>query len=138
MKKHEPVEVRLDKIVGGGQTLGTLPDGRKLFAWGGLPGERVQVQLTKKKSNFAEGVVTSVLEPSPERIAARDPESYLSTSPWQIMALEAEQRYKAQLIKEAFELHAATLPGEVTVFTDGREFHYRNKVEFSWYGDTDE
>ena len=31
------VQVTLDKIVGGGQSLGTLEDGRKLFVWGGLP-----------------------------------------------------------------------------------------------------
>ena len=42
-------QVKLDKIVGGGQALGTLADGRKLFAWGGLPGERVVVQPTKPK-----------------------------------------------------------------------------------------
>ena len=51
-KKPLPeLEVTLEKIVGGGQSLGTLEDGRKLFTWGGLPGERVKVQLTKKKSN---------------------------------------------------------------------------------------
>ncbi len=136
MKKREIVLLRLDKIVGGGQALGTLPDGRKLFCWGGLPGEKVKVQLTKKKSSFAEGVVVEVLEPSPERITPRDPESYLSTSPWQIMNFEAEQRYKAQLIQEAFTMHSAALPELAEIYTDNREFHYRNKVEFSWYGDT--
>ena len=135
-KKFETVELRLQKIVGGGQALGTLPDGRKLFVWGGLPGELVMVQLIKKKSSFAEGVVTEVLEPSSERVAPKDPGSYLSTSPWQIMHFRAEQRYKAELIKEAFELHAIPFPRNVDIFTDNREYHYRNKVEFSWYSDT--
>lgn len=135
MKKPVVIELTLDKIVGGGQALGTHDDGRKFFVWGGLPGERVRAQLTKKKSNYAEGVVTEVLTPSPERIIPRDPGSYLSTSPWQIMSFDAEQRYKLQLIKEAFKLHGITLPESTAVFTDGREFHYRNKVEFSWYGD---
>lgn len=136
MKKLETVELRLDKIVGGGQALGTLPDGRKLFAWGGLPGERVTVQLTKKKSSFVEGIVTDVLEPSPERISPEDPESYLSTSPWQIMSFEAEQRYKTELIKDAFTLHGVSLPEKVSVYSDRQQLHYRNKVEFSWYGNT--
>lgn len=40
MKKPFPtVEVTLDKIVGGGQTLGLLPNGKKIFVWGGLPRE---------------------------------------------------------------------------------------------------
>lgn len=137
-KKSFPrVTITLDKIVGGGQTLGTMEDGRKLFVWGGLPGETVEVQITKKKSSFAEGVVTNVILASEERTEPRDPDSYLSTSPWQIMKLDSEQHYKAALIEEAFELHDIVLPEPITVFTDGREYHYRNKVEFSWYSDTD-
>jgi 23S rRNA (uracil1939-C5)-methyltransferase len=123
----------LDKIIGGGQALGQLADGRKVVVWGGLPGELVAVQITKKKSKYAEGIVTEVLESSSERVEVSEPESYLSTSPWQIMSFDAEQRYKAQSIQEAFELHHVTLPGETEVFTDGRMFGYRNKIEFSWW-----
>ncbi len=138
VKKSLPiVHVTLDKIVGGGQTLGTLEDGRKLFVWGGLPGEHVQVQLTKKKSKYAEGVVTEVSVPSAERVKPRDHASYLSTSPWQIMSFEREQHYKAALIEEAFELHDIVLPDAIEVYTDGNEYEYRNKIEFSWYWDKD-
>ena len=127
--------LRLEKIVGGGQTLGALNDGRKAFVWGGLPGELVKIRMTKKKSHFVEGVVTEVLEKSPERIMPRDENSYLSTSPWQIMPLSSEQIHKANLIEESFRLHGVTLPEKIDVFTDGVEFNYRNKVEFSWFGD---
>lgn len=137
-KKPFPiVTVTLDKIVGGGQALSTLPDGRKLFVWGGLPGETVQVQLTKKKSNYAEGVVTDVITPSKQRVAPLDPDSYLSTSPWQIMTFEVEQHYKAALIEEAFELHDIVLPEPIDVYTDGTEYEYRNKIEYSFWYDTD-
>lgn len=129
------VDVTLDKIVGGGQALGTLEGGRKLFVWGGLPGEKVQVQMTKKKSNLAEGIVEEVYTPSAERVLPRDENSYLSTSPWQIMSFDAEQHYKAALIEEAFELHDIVLPEAIDVYSDGREYEYRNKIEFSWYWD---
>lgn len=127
--------VTLEKIVGGGQALGTLSDGRKCFVWGGLPDETVTFRVTKKKAHFVEGSVTEVLHASPERIAPRDADSYLSTSPWQIMTFSAEQRYKAALIEEAFKLHAIVLPHKINVYTDGREFQYRNKVEFSWFSE---
>lgn len=137
-KKSLPlVTVTLDKVVGGGQTLGTLEDGRKLFVWGGLPGETVEIQLTKKKASYAEGIVTNVLVPSNQRVAPQDPGSYLSTSPWQIMTFDAEQHYKAALIEEAFELHDIVLPDPIDIYTDDRKYHYRNKVEFSWYSTTD-
>lgn len=135
MKSFPKYIITLEKIVGGGQALGTLPDGRKVFVWGGLPGEKVEVQLTKSKSKMAEAVVTAVLEPSAERIEPRDAESYLSTSPWQIMAQDAETRYKAALIDEAFRLHHVILPGKTKVYSDEKLYNYRNKVEFSWFGD---
>jgi len=137
-KKTLPqVEVTLEKIVGGGQALGTLEDGRKVFVWGGLPDEKVVVQLTKKKSNYAEGVVTEVLKPSAERVEPKDGESFLSTSPWQLMSLATENRYKSALIEEAFELHDIVLPNPIEMYSDGVEYGYRNKVEFSFWHDTD-
>ena len=125
----------MEKIVGGGQAIGTLDDGRKAFVWGGLPKELVTIRVTKKKSHFVEGIVTEIIEKSPERITPKDENSYLSTSPWQIMPMSSEQSYKASLIEEAFLLHDITLPEKIKVFSDGVEFNYRNKVEFSWFGD---
>ena len=125
----------MEKIVGGGQAIGTLDDGRKAFVWGGLPKELVTIRVTKKKSHFVEGIVTEIIEKSPERITPKDKNSYLSTSPWQIMPMSSEQSYKASLIEEAFLLHNITLPEKIKVFSDGVEFNYRNKVEFSWFGD---
>lgn len=125
--------VKLEKIVGGGQALGQLSSGKKAFVWGGLPGEVVEIHITKKKSSFVEGVVAKVVEPNPERVAPKDDTSFISTSPWQIMDFKAEQHYKAALIEEAFELHDIVLPNPITVFTDGKQFGYRNKIEFSFW-----
>jgi 23S rRNA (uracil1939-C5)-methyltransferase len=129
--------VKLEKIIGGGQALATLPDGKKIFVWGGLPEETVEVQIYRSKSSYAEGTVTHVIEPSPDRVIAQDPESYLSTSPWQIMDFASEQKAKADLIAEAFEMHKAELPSEIEVDTDNQQYGYRNKVEFSWYWDNE-
>lgn len=128
----------LEKIVGGGQALGTLADGRKCFVWGGLPGETVTVRITKKKSHFVEAVVEKVISPSPDRIQPRDPDSYLSTSPWQIMPLEIEQAYKRQLIDDAFALHNVALSETIDIYCDNVAYGYRNKVEFSWYSEAGE
>lgn len=134
MRKNPRITLTLDCMVGGGQAMGTAPDGRKCFVWGGLPGETVEVQVTKRKSKLLEGYVTEVMSASPERIAPVDPGSYLSTSPWEIMTFAAEQHYKSALIEEAFELHNIVLPSPIDLYTDNRTARYRNKVEFSWYG----
>jgi 23S rRNA (uracil1939-C5)-methyltransferase len=136
-KNISPVEVTLSHIVGGGQTIGTLESGKKCLAWGGLPGEKVIVQPTKSKSSYIEGVVTEVLDASQERIEPRDSDSYLSTSPWQIMRFDAEEHYKSALIEEAFELHDIVLPQPIETYSDGVEYEYRNKVEYSFWFDTE-
>ena len=136
MKRQSLETIHLDKIVGGGQTLGTLADGRKCFVWGGLPGETVTVRITKKKSHFVEAIVEEVILPSPDRIQPRNPDSYLSTSPWQIIPLEVEQTYKAQLIEDAFALHNVALPAAIDIYCDNVAYGYRNKVEFSWYSES--
>ncbi len=135
MKKPQFETLKLDKIVGGGQTLGQLSYGKKAFVWGGLPDETVEIEITKKKSGFVEGIVTNVVEASKERIEPIDGESYLSTSPWQIMTFDAEQHYKSALIEEAFELHDIVVPEPIDVYTNNKEMAYRNKIEFSWWWD---
>lgn len=136
-KTFPEVELTLDRIIGGGQTIGTLEDGKKCLVWGGLPGEKVRAQVTKKKSSFVEAVVTEVIVPSPDRVVPRDPDSYLSTSPWQIMNFDTEQHYKSALVEEAFELHDIVLPQPIAVYSDRVEYGYRNKVEFSFWYDTE-
>ena len=136
-KVYPAYTLTLDAITGGGQSIGTLEDGRKCFVWGGLPGELVSIQSTKIKSSLVEGVVTEVLTSSPERIKPQDPESYLSTSPWQIMTFEAEQKYKAQLIYDAFALHNIKLPQPPDIYSNDNIYGYRNKIEFSWFSQTD-
>lgn len=136
-KTLEPVTVTLDRIVGGGQTIGTLASGKKCFAWGGLPNETVVVQPVKVRTSYVEGIVMHVDTASDERIQPKDPVSYLSTSPWQIMKFEAESHYKSALIEEAFELHDIVLPNPIETYTDGVEYEYRNKVEYSFWYDTD-
>lgn len=137
-RKQQTVTVTLDKIVGGGQALGTREDGQKVFVWNALPGETVVAAITKKKSKYLEAIATTIENPSKDRMEPLDPTSYLSTSPWQMMNFDAEQHYKAALVEEAFELHDIVLPDIIDIYTDNHTAHYRNKVEFSWYGDTDE
>lgn len=137
MKKVKHEQVTLLRLVNGGQALGELASGKKIFVWGGLPDEDVTVRITKSKSSYAEGVVTEVHTVSPDRTEPKDAESFLSTSPWQIMSFDLEQQSKTQLIKEAFEQHKVELPATEDVFTDGQQFGYRNKVEFSWWWDND-
>lgn len=138
MGRSEKNIVALQKIVNGGQAIGVLESGKKAFVWGALPGELVEFRVTKKRSKMVEGVVEQVITPSKDRIEPHDTASYLSTSPWQTMSFTLEQSTKRQLVDDAFIMHGVTLPSKTEVYTDNQQYGYRNKVEFSWWGDEDE
>ncbi len=74
-------EVTITKMVHGGQGLGELADGRKVFVWNALPGEVVRVRVIRKKRSYAEAIAEEIMSPSPDRIEPRETH-YLATSPW--------------------------------------------------------
>lgn len=157
-------EVTVTKLVHGGQGLGTVADGRKVFVWNALPGETVRVRIIKKKRSYVEGIAEEVLQASPERVEPREA-NYLATSPWQMMTFAAENKYKAEIVRELFahekiQLPQAVIPTEVeesspiskedlfttlrsgrddefAVVSVGAEWKYRNKMEYSFWGDDD-
>ncbi len=130
-------EVTITKLVHGGQGLAELADGRKVFVWNALPGETVRVRIIKKKRSFAEAIAEEVVTASSERVTPRE-ENYLATSPWQMMAFDAENKYKADIVRELFAHEKVNLPAGSTatpVVTAGAEWRYRNKMEYSFWGD---
>ena len=130
--------IKIEKIVGGGQGLGRLTSGKKIFAWNALKDEVVNITLTKKKSSLEEGIVTEIKEPSKDRITPKDPDSYLSTSPWQILDWQKENALKASLIYDSLRLNQVELNQPISMFSDNKPYNYRNKIEFSFFWDKDE
>lgn len=127
--------VKIEKLVHGGQGLGQLVDGRKVFVWNTLPGELVRIRLIKNKKDYAEAVAEEIIEPSPERLVPRE-KNYLATSPWQIINLESENKYKKAIIEEIFSREHLPLP-DFEFLSEGAEWNYRNKMEYSFWGDDD-
>lgn len=126
-------EVTIEKMVHGGQGLGVLPDGRKVFVWNALPGEKVGVRIIKAKRSFAEAIAEEVLTPSPLRIEPRE-ENYLATSPWQIVQFDAEGDYKKRIVQELFTQAHVPLP-DFELTSPSEPWAYRNKMEYSFWGD---
>ncbi|HSX05844.1 MAG TPA: TRAM domain-containing protein [Candidatus Saccharimonadales bacterium] len=129
-------EVTIQKLVHGGQGLAQLADGRKVFVWNALPGETVRVRVIKKKRSYAEAIAEEVVQASPEREQPRE-ENYLATSPWQMMTFAAENKYKAEIVHELFTHEKVEVPAFDGMVTSGDEWYYRNKMEYSFWGDDD-
>ena len=125
------MQAKIESLVPGGQGITTLEDGKKAFLWNALPGETVEFEITKSKRSYCEGIATKILTASKERIKAKDA-CFLSTSPWQIMNYDFELTQKRQLVTECFKQNHIDISPEATV-TDGKDFYYRNKMEYALY-----
>lgn len=130
----ELVTVTIDKLVHGGQGLGTLPTGQKIFVWNALPGETVEARIFKKKRSYVEAIAERISTASAERVDPRE-ENYLATSPWQIMTDDAENKYKKQIALDLFAHEKVPLPESGQTVTTGATWGYRNKMEYSFWGD---
>lgn len=128
--------IKIDKIIPGGQAIGTGEDGKKVLFWNALPGETVtEFEITKKKSHYLEAIATKIKNPSKSRVEPKDA-CFLSTSPWQIIAEDYENQLKSELVNEVFREHQIEIKTP-DIFTDGKFYHYRNKMEYALYWDNE-
>ena len=136
MRKSQTFTAKIDKLVPGGQGIATLENGKKAFVWNALPGEEVVFYTTKEKKSYCKGIASEIKKASKFRVPAKD-ECYLSTSPWQIFDYDYELEQKAILVQESFRQNHLEVEVLPTV-TDGKDYHYRNKMEYSLFWDNDE
>ena len=128
-KPRETLEVCIEKMVQGGESMARLPDGRVCFVKGALPGERCRVEITLSKKDFARGVAVEILEPSPDRVEPRCP-LYGRCGGCSLQHLKSERQaeYLAQVERENFRrLARADLPEDFVIHT-GNLWGYRNRA----------
>ena len=68
MPSTEPLTVRAERMVAGGDAMARLEDGRVAFVTGALPGEEVELELRNDRKDFVKATATEILEPSPDRV----------------------------------------------------------------------
>ncbi len=104
----EPAVIDITAVAAGGDGLGREPSGRVVFVPGALPGERVAVDLERRKKDFARGRLTEVLVASADR--AEPPCPYVAAGcggcDWQHVAPAAQRRLKAQVVVDALRRQA--------------------------------
>ena len=125
----ETFEVRIEKMVQGGEGMARLPDGRVCFVAGALPGELCKVTLTFAKKDFTRGRVVEILEPSPDRVEPRCP-LYGRCGGCSLQHLDSEKQaeYLARVERENFRRIARIdLPEDFKVHV-GPAWGYRNRA----------
>jgi len=92
-------------MAAGGAAVAREPTGRVVLVDGALPGETVDAVLTEERSSYARARVTAILEASPDRVSPPCPHVARGCGGcgWQHVSLEAQRRYKTEVVSEALE-----------------------------------
>ena len=96
-------DVTIERIVAGGDGMARLADGRVIFVGGTIASERVRVEITTNKKDFARGVALEILDASPHRVSA--PCKFVAAGcggcSWQHLAVTEHMSTKVAIVQEA-------------------------------------
>lgn len=109
-------------------------DDMVLFVPGMIPGDVVDVRVTKKKKRYMEGVALEVITPSPSRITP--PCSHFGICGgcrWQHLPYDMQLFYKAQQVRDNLTRIGHTpIPAIDPIVGSEKIYGYRNKLEFTF------
>jgi 23S rRNA (uracil1939-C5)-methyltransferase len=130
---NEPVELVIEKLVHGGQGLGRMPEGHAVFVSGVLPGERVLVEIARKRKGVFQARLREVLSPSPDRT---DPpcqgEKECTGATWPHIAYPAQLRFKTEILIDTLKRIGGLAPEHLLpVLPSPKTSHYRLRTQFT-------
>ncbi len=134
MKKGDLLDnIEIETMAAEGKCIAKV-DGLVLFLQGGAPGDTVQVQLTKIKSNFLEGKVTSIQKRSPLRTEPFcEHFGTCGGCSWQHINYETQLKYKQQQVIDNLErLGGLQLPAITPIIASKKINYYRNKLDYTF------
>jgi len=99
-----------------------------------VPGDIVDVQVTRKKSSFYEGIPVSFKKESPLRIDAFcDHFGVCGGCKWQNLSYENQKKFKQKQVTDALTKIGKVEPKEVLPFVGAENTqYYRNKLEYTF------
>ncbi len=102
---HRVIELRVDKIVAGGDGLARGRDGKVVFVRGALADEVVRVETIDSKRDFSRAAVVEVVEPSPFRVEPPCPfvAAGCGSCGWQHIDLDEQRRLRRTIVVEALQ-----------------------------------
>jgi 23S rRNA (uracil1939-C5)-methyltransferase len=133
-RKGERLEVEIDSLAFGGRGIARA-DGFVVFVAGGLPGDRVLVEVTKGKKRFAEARTVELLRAGADRVPDRcthggEP---CPGAPWQGLPYERQLAEKQAQVEDSLRRIGGLDGFEMEEIVPAiQDWRYRNKLEYSF------
>lgn len=128
------IDVELTDLAYGGDAVGRY-EGRVLFVPGGIPGERVRVEIVEERRGHARAELMEILRPAPERVEPAYPLLTDCGCQWQHIAYQAQLTWKAHIVRQLL-VRIGKQPDALVHPTIGMPpslspWHYRSIAQFS-------
>jgi 23S rRNA (uracil1939-C5)-methyltransferase len=122
------VKLRIEKAIYGGDGLARVPAGKTVFVPGTLPGEVVEANIASDRRSFATGELTSILEPSAERVVPGcEYVPRCGGCQYQHAGPAYQLQMKLDILKETLARAHVPSPGEIGTLA-GEPWGYRNRI----------
>ena len=133
IKKKDIVELEISDLAYGGTSVAKV-DGLVVLVYGGIPGDVIKAQITKKKPNYAEAKVLQIIKESGLRTKpACSHFGFCGGCTWQNLKYEEQLKFKTKHVKDSLK-HIAGFPDPPVQPALGSDqiFYYRNKMEYAF------
>lgn len=133
-KKREVNNVLISSYAAEGKSIAHLEDGKVVFVENAIPGDVVNIRLTKDKKSWAEGKVLQLVQPSAERIEPFCPHfGICGGCKWQMLPYNQQLVYKQQQVLDQLQrIGQVELPEMQPISGSPKDRYYRNKLEFTF------
>ena len=131
--KSKPIELLVTDLAFDGKSV-AHHNGKVVFLKGGLPGEKVLAEITRKKARYNEGRVLEIIEKCDKRIEAVCPHDHeCGGCTWQDLNYQDQLNFKKKQVIACLERIGGLEDVEIKEVIGSVElFQYRNKMEFSF------
>ncbi len=117
-----------------GKSVGKAPDGRIIFLSNAVPGDVVDVRVTKKRKAFFEGIATRFHHYSDKRTTPQcEHFGVCGGCKWQHMGYEHQLNFKQKEVENNLKrIGHLEIPTVTPILGSKKQYFYRNKMEFSF------
>ncbi|MGB2988768.1 MAG: 23S rRNA (uracil(1939)-C(5))-methyltransferase RlmD [Candidatus Zixiibacteriota bacterium] len=133
IRKRDIVELEISDLAYGGTSVAKV-NGYVVLIYGGIPGDVVKAEITKKKTNYAEAKLLELVKESPLRAKPSCSHfGFCGGCTWQNLKYEEQVRFKAKFVKDSLErIGGFTDPPVEDALGSDDVFYYRNKMEYAF------
>ena len=109
-------------------------DGKVIFIENAVPGDIVDLKLSKNKKDWAEGFITAFRQYSPDRVEPFCAHfGVCGGCRWQMLPYPLQLQYKQQQVVDVLQrIGKVTLPEIRPILGAPASVHYRNKMEYTF------